>query len=464
MKVSLIYPRFRYDTVVGELEEPLGLLYLASVLRDGGREVSFSDMTFCGALSDLDGNIEGADLVGISSTTPLFEKAKEVAAYVRQRAPQARLLIGGPHPTIDPEAALDGGFDLAAIGEAETTVGELTARIEKGDPHTCPGIAYREDGALRTNPRPAFVHDLDELAFPARDLVDYRRHGRYGIVATRGCPHNCLFCKPTQDLLFGSRVRRRSAENVVEEMAACIALAGPLPFQFKDDNFTVYSPAWLERMADAITERGIEPRWVVNSRIDTITYEKLKIMKRAGCYQLCFGVESGSQRVLDFYRKGTTVGRIVTVFDWCRKLGLKTNAFLMLGAPLETRADLEATYRLVKRIRPYNWVLSVTTPIPGNDLFRYLTERRLIRVEDWEGYDHARNASDLRLPVRLEHLSEEDIREYRDKINRYMKWTFLRQNLLSPRIWRELATSPAIRRKAAIFFGRHFGVLKRAGG
>jgi radical SAM superfamily enzyme YgiQ (UPF0313 family) len=167
MKVALIYPRFK-TVLAGGLEEPLGILHIASVLREAGHDVHLVDLTFAKSLDVLDGALDGADWIGVSSSSALFGKVVEVLAYIKQRAPGTPTVIGGPHATIATEDALGVGFDYAFLGEAESTIVEFTELLGQDRARECPGIAWLEDGVVRISDRADFISDLDTIPFPAR--------------------------------------------------------------------------------------------------------------------------------------------------------------------------------------------------------------------------------------------------------------------------------------------------------
>lgn len=427
MKITLIYPRFEYKNI-GNVEEPLGILYIASVLKKSGHQVYFHDLTFAKDLEVLREDICNSDLAGFSCTSPLFGIAKRVLKYIKELKPDIKTVAGGPHPTQDPESALRAGFDFVVIGEGEVTILELIRGIERECFDNVRGIAYKKGSDFKINPPQPFIDSLDSLPLPDRSLIDYSKYFTFGIMATRGCPFNCFYCKPMQDRLFGNCLRKRGVSSVVDEIEQLIKIDKHKVIYFKDDTLTAYPPDWFKDFGNELKRRGLKAKWGCNSRVDTITGDKLELMKKAGCLGLSFGVESGSQRIIDFYNKKTRVEQVIDTFSLCRKLKINTLAFIMLGAPIETREDLEMTYRLILKIKPDHWIVYVTTPFPGNYLYEYAAGRGIIRINDYLEYDNAQNSKDLKLPMQLECLTKEDIEEYRNKINHYMiKRTVLRR-------------------------------------
>jgi len=419
--VLLVYPRYRY-LLASSLEEPLGLLYVASALRQAGWSVQLLDLTFEKDLSRLGELLDaGPAAVGMSVTSPILDRAVEVLGFVRDRRPGVPVILGGPHATAFPEDGLARGFDYCVVGDGERAVVALMEGHEAGDVSGVPGLAWRlPSGEMRSNP-PLYVKDLNTLPFPDRSLLDYGKYEKLGFITTRGCPYNCFYCKPMQDKLFGRKVRRRSPENVVEEIVRATELLGKRLIHFRDDTITLGGLDWFtefNRLVKARVPGGIS--FQCNSRVDQVTDEKLALMKDAGCAQIFFGVESGSQKVLDFYQKGTTPAQAVEAFRLCKRYKIQTVAAIMLGAPVETVEDLKLTYNLIKKIKPDNWIVYTTTPFPGNYLYDYAKENNLLRVSRSEEFDNAMNKRNGFMPIELKNLSAGDLRKYANKIDRYM--------------------------------------------
>ncbi|MDQ7827262.1 MAG: radical SAM protein [Candidatus Eremiobacteraeota bacterium] len=428
MKVLLIYPRFGYPSKAA-LTAPLGILYIAAVLRREGHEVSFLDLTFKETLPGLEGHLQGIDFVGVSVSSAMAGRAVEVAQAIRRLSPSLPLIAGGPHATVKPEHLLKAGFDAAVIGEGEETIVDLLKAFLGEKPlDTVQGIAFMKEGKLTvTEPRP-FIGDLDSILEPARDLVDWQAYyGKStafdGMIASRGCPHRCIFCKPMQDRLFGRRVRYRSPGAILDEMAGYrelwkahspLALQGiPFLVMFLDDMF-LSSPSWVDGFMTEVERRGERFWWGCQARVDAVDEERFRRMKEAGCLMVAFGVESGSPSVLEFLKKGITVDETRRAFEICRRLGINTHAYVIIGSPEETRDDLKATVSLIKEIQPTTCYVARATPIPGSYLHEYAEERGIINrgCRD-EHYDYYYT----RLPMKLTHLGEKDLDECERALN-----------------------------------------------
>lgn len=244
MKVLLVYPRLKYEHA-GGLAEPLGLLYIASTLKNAGHEVSFIDLTFFDSLKALDKEAASADLIGLSATTALYGRAQKVLGHLKNKDVKAPVIIGGPHPTIFPESCVEDGFDFSIIGEGENITLQLVTAIESGQGfEQIKGIAYRDDaGEIECSAASSFIEDIDKIPTPARAPAYYKSYFKnglkyVGLIATRGCPFKCIFCKPMQDKLFGSRLRKRSVLSVVEEIEEIESVFGHCRLNFKDDTIT----------------------------------------------------------------------------------------------------------------------------------------------------------------------------------------------------------------------------------
>lgn len=462
MNILLIYPYYPYASV-STFEEPVGILYLASALLKAGRKVEVVDLTFNQEMEGVDEKVRWADVVGISAPTPLFGTADLVLKYIKKIKPDILSIAGGPHATANPSDALHAGFDVAVIGEGEATIVDLVETIEQKKPlENVAGIAYLHGDEVKLTPMRPFIPNLDDIPFPSRRFIDYSRYRRFGIISMRGCPYRCIYCKPIEDKLFGKKLRRRSLENVTAEIDELIDCYGNRQISFKDDTLTVNKTEWFEGLDEHFKRRNMRLSWQCSSRVDTVNIKKLKAMKEAGCRQLFFGIESGSQRILDYYRKDITVEKIVETFAMCHRVGIRACASIMLGAPIETREDLEKTFNLVKTIKPFNWHVHVTTPICGSYLYEQArAEKRIDPETDYSAFSPTGNIYRLHLPMKLDNLSANDIAEYRDRINSYMKFRVILRCFVDPRIWKELFLSRGLRTIVFNFILRHFNPFNR---
>ncbi len=437
MKITLVYPGFSEDP--SGLQEPLGILYIASMLRKEGHKVSLIDLTFKKDKNVLKKAAKSSDLIGMSATSLIFENAKQTLKEIKKTNPKVLCFLGGSHATLSPEEALKEGFDYAIIGEGETTTVKLANAINKQmSEKGIDGLAFKKNNKIIINPKKTFIEDFNKLPFPARDLWNYNKYfktgtSEIGIIATRGCPYNCLYCKPMVDKLFGNKIRKRSPKNVVEEIEQIAkdykhlfklsnksekGLEKSKTFQkrkvklwFKDDTLTLCGIDWFKEFKKELKERNLKIDWGCHTRVDNVNYELLKIMKECGLTHISFGVESGSQKILNYYRKGTTPEQAIKAFKACKKLGIQTFAYFMIGAPIETREDLEKTYQLIKKIKPDGLDVFTTVPYPGNNLYDLLKKNKQLK----EGEINYYSKQSL---IKMKYLTDKDLDKYRRKMYR----------------------------------------------
>lgn len=432
MRVALVYPRWDWVEYNG-LAEPLGLLQLAACLRNAGHEVSYLDYSFCSSLDELDGQARKADLIGVAiSSAAKLGRSTLVTNHLRGVNPGAVFLAGGAYPSIFPEKTMEMiAYDYVLAGEAESSIVELADALEAGrDPTGMMNLVFRESGVIRTNPRRPVPADLDALPHPARDLVDYDAYlagglSEFGAVTSRGCPYNCMYCKPSTDMIFGGGIRFRSAAGIVDELKELARLRNTthLPVFFKDDSLTLHPTRWFEEFRDLLSEAGLKLKWHCASRVDSITAGKAAVMARSGCHCVSFGVESGSRRILEFYRKTTTPEQAESAFRFCREAGIEATAMVMIGCPMERDEDLAATFSLLRRIRPDDIVVYFSTAIPGRDIHDWAAENGyLLDDSDPDILDPARNRAREVLNMRLPYLSVEDVIRWKRRMERYRSW------------------------------------------
>ena len=420
MQIVLIDPLMDYRAHC--VSETLGLMYVAAVLREAGHGVRIVATGLRPSRSITPEDVEDADWVGITSTSALFGNAHALRATIASWRPDLPVVLGGAHATVSTASALDAGFDYAILGEAERTVVEFTANLEKGRARDTRGIAYLADnGELVRTPPQALIDDLDEIPFPARDLYDYdafRAAGgwEFGIMSSRGCPFRCTFCQPTLNMIFG-RLRKRGPENVALEMAQIAEQYNPPILYFKDDTLSANGLEWFSRFQDVLRVHGVHQRWKCNTRVDKVSPKILDAMAESGCEEVVFGVESGSQRILDFYQKDIAVEDTIRAFALCKERGIRAGANVILGAPMETAEELDQTYRLLERIEPDHFWVFFATALPGKALTQYVVEHNLLKRNlGYHYYDTAMNGVYGSANIALESISFEQMVAMRNKI------------------------------------------------
>lgn len=396
IKVLLIVPKF---SRLFE-EAPLGIMYIAAVIRQAGHKVELLD----GSLTDLRENLIPKSfksglpqVIGLTCTTLTYPLVMELADWIGESYPDITIIIGGVHATIMPETLLeDKNIDYCVIGEGESTIIELLNYVEKrsfGEPRIFPaieeidGIAFLQNDKIHFNSLRAPIDNLDSLPFPARDLLnkEYFKNRRTTIMASRGCPGNCSYCQPTLRTMFGNAVRRRSVQNVIDEMLEMYEKFDIRYFKFFDDTFTS-DKAWVMDFCEKVVNnfKGKHICLDCLTRVNSVDFEMLKAMKSAGFYVIDFGAESGSQRILNYYRKGTTVEQSIEACKLCKKSGIKSHTCLMIGAPIETMEDINATKKLIKKMNPDSICVSITTPMPHTAMWDECIKNGALSEDDWQ--------------------------------------------------------------------------------
>lgn len=403
MKILFATPPLSRQDCYGDLEAAgsgapaLGLLLLAAVARELGHEVAVLD----GVAMQLDtaafrARVEAfaPELVALSATTFTVGAAAAVAGEVKARQPQAVTVIGGPHVSAAPAETLTRfpAFDLAVVGEGEATLTELLAALGEGRSLSAvAGLMVRGDGGLQTTaPRPP-IADLDSLPLPAWELLDgfpqayapapfkVRQLPAASLVSSRGCPNRCLFCDRS---VFGDRCRFHSAESVVAMVRQLRERFGVREICFEDDTFVTHRPR-LKEICERLIDLDLGVSWNCLARVNQVTAEHLALMRRAGCWQVSFGIESGSQRVLELIGKQASIEQIRGAVAMTRAAGLRTKGFFILGHPGETRETLRETIDFALALPLNDISVSLMTPFPGTELHRRAAEFGTL-AGDWE--------------------------------------------------------------------------------
>jgi len=369
---------------------PLGTLYAASWVRARGHDVALFDAMLAASEAEweaaLDRHMPHVAVLYednfnyLSKMCLLRMRQAGLAMVAAARARGATVIVCGADASDHPDLYLAAGADFVIVGEGEETLGELLDRLSgrrRLPLAAIRGLAFKPTGAevMHTAPRPV-LRDLDDLPFPAWDLVDvarYRRiwHARHGyysmnMVTTRGCPYHCSWCaKP----VWGQQYHSRSPDHAAAELAWLVETYRPDHIWFADDILGL-KPGWLPRFADAVEQRGVRVPFKCLTRADLVLRDgEVDALARAGCQVVWLGAESGSQRVLDAMEKGIRVEQIREAARRLHASGLQVGFFLQFGYPGETRADIDETIQLVRDCAPDDIGVSVSYPLPGTPFF-----------------------------------------------------------------------------------------------
>ena len=384
--------------------EPLGLLYMAAVLEQHGIEVGVIDGIGEGLThEDLENRIAefSPDVVGIACMmTETYSDSAEMARVTRRAAPKAKIVLGGHNASFMADKIIENlpEADYVVVGEGEYTFLELVHSIcNKSDIGRVKGVMYRNNGRATFTGIKEPVQNLDELPFPAKHMLPQNAryghfwYGKYrvalknlsGMITSRGCPFGCTFCSCTA--FSGRKIRARSPENVVKEMEYLVNERGVEQIFIVDDNFTAFPKRVIE-ICRLIKERNINVNWFCEGRVDTASEEMYKAMAKAGCWLIFLGLESGSQRVLDYYKKKTTVEKGWQAVALAQKAGIDVVGSFIVGAPIEVDEDYQKTLNFIKRADMDMVSISSLKVYPGTELWRKFEESGAIKPSDWDKY------------------------------------------------------------------------------
>ena len=372
MKILLARPPRRNRSDAGLSVPPLGLAYIAAVVREAGYEVSILDAYATNMSWTAFGDFvrkNRPDVLGLSAMTPVADVAARAVNLCRPHV--QRIVIGGPHPTAVGDTIFEEmpGLDASVVGEGENVIVPLLewwANQTQGPPPA--GVRVRGAPFI-----PAKTPNPSALPRPARDLLPneaYRylfatRRGFSTMISSRGCPFKCTFCDKS---VGGSRWRARSAVDVVDEMVEVQTRYGVGFINFYDDNFTIRRDRVM-RISEELLRRNVDIEWKCEGRVDSVDVEMLSLMRRAGCRVVSYGVESANPDTLALLRKDITVEQAEAAFAATKEAGLRSLAYMILGAPGEDRRAVEQSIQFCRTIGADYVQFSTLSAMPGTPLF-----------------------------------------------------------------------------------------------
>jgi radical SAM superfamily enzyme YgiQ (UPF0313 family) len=428
MRVTLVQPA--HQSGFSSDQPPMGLGYIASVLQQRGCVVRL-----------LDANVEGLDaldtarlivqqdpdLVGITVTTPLAPGALDIVRAVRRAREKPPLFVaGGPHPTVLPdELVARDAFDYAVRAEGEETMGELVEALQAGSSvGDIEGLSWW-DGVTETvrhNPARELCQDLAALPYPDWSLFPLRRYSSLArrndfclpITTSRGCPYQCTFCYKG---VYGNQLRMREPEDVADEWQFLVERYGAQEIAVLDDNFTMWEDR-AEAICELLIARGLDrvPWSTTNGiRVDHAPPRVLELMKRAGCYRVYFGIESGVQRVLDLLEKRIDLDQVRAAVDAAKAAGLEVGGYFMIGNVGESLEDMDATIRFALDLDLDIVQFTIATPYPGTKMYEQVVRDGELLIDSWE------DLASYGAPVfKMADLAPEDVaRKYREGLRRF---------------------------------------------
>ena len=406
-----------------ELEEdldflpPLGLMQIAAyVERETNHQVEILDcqvdrLKYKGLEEEI--KKRNPDVIGITAMTFTIIDVIGVLKKIKSINPNIKTILGGSHIIIYPKETINiPEVDFLIMGEGETVIKPLLDNINNPEKlKEIKGLVFRYNDEIINTGRADLIENLDELPMPARHLTPYKKY--FSIVSpkrpvttmftSRGCPYKCLFCDRPH---LGKNFRARSAENVVAEMEVCEKMGIQEIFIY-DDTFAVDRQRVLD-ICTEINKRGLTIAWDIRTRVNTVDEKILKALKKANCQRIHYGVEAGTQKILNVLRKGITLDQIKEAFKITKKIGIQTVAYFMIGSPTETKDDILETIKLIKKLRPDYAQIAITTPFPATDLYKLAQEQGVIDNDPWKNF--AQNPkTDFLPPIWEKELSREEL-------------------------------------------------------
>lgn len=395
MKLLLINPSSNTHYPI----PPLGLLQLAACVKQHGHKVRLIDSN----IEHDYHSIAWADVIGFTAVTSTINEAIRGAKVFKEIVPKKPIIIGGPHVSILPVETLEtGAFDMAMVGESDKVLPELLDTIEGDLPvDDIPNLYCYQDGSIWETQRNYTPVPMDILPIPAYDMIDinrYRPHPPHArkrpwlpVITSRGCPYSCTFCsKP----VFGNTYRALDSSKVVGQLSALKDLYNIREIAFYDDIFNLdFNRAY--DICQGIGRLGID--WSCESRANLVDKYILGDFRKAGCFLIAYGIESGSQRILDKLNKGLKIEQIKQAIAYSREAGIQTVGYFMIGNPGETIDDIDKTIAFAIKLKLDYAQFAITVPLPGSKLYEeYISNHDCI--PEWEAFSYA-NMGNVTTPM-----------------------------------------------------------------
>ena len=434
MRILLLNPASAYvlrvfrDISLPEI--PLSLAHIAAVLEGDGHKVEIIDLNVISRLQEIVDQLKGKnfDLIGFASTTPIINSCYNTIRIMKNVYPDATIVLGGWHASALPVRTLEECKDIDFIvkGEGEETISELARALSTHeDLSTIKGIIYRtKEGIIIENEDRPLIKDLDALPFPSRHLLPLKKYKKIGfytvggyykkdlgissIFTSRGCANRCSFC--ADHVIYKETCRFRSPENVLAEIKEMVHKYDIRIILILDANFML-SPKRVRRICELILKEKIKIIWACLARVDSVTAGLLRLMKKAGCIRISYGVESGSPRMLKLMNKQVRIKQIKKAIALTKKVGINVYVFFVYGMPGETVEDMRCSRQLLMEVRPDFVTQSVVIPYPGTDVYEEVVENNLLKEQNWDKFSFFFN-NILNLP------NAKEIFRYQKKIQR----------------------------------------------
>jgi anaerobic magnesium-protoporphyrin IX monomethyl ester cyclase len=436
MKISLINPPWNSQYP----QPPLGLASLAAVLEKKGFSSEIIDSNALQLSTDnIVKKIIHSDIIAITAMTPSINIVITLVKKIRESNADAKIVLGGPHPTILPVDTLKkcADIDIIVKGEGEVTISDIADAIENDRPiKNINGIAYRSNDYIQDNPPREMIQDLDSLPFLAYHLLPLKKykfhppHGRksphMAMLTSRGCPYHCTFCSKS---VFGGVPRYQSAKRVVSEIEYLYEHFAVKEVALYDDTFTLKKERVYEFIHE-LKERNLDIAWTCEARVNLVTPDLLDVMKKSGCYMVSYGIESGNQQILNSLNKSITIQQIEKAIAATHRSGIESVGYFMIGSPGESPDTIQETIEFAKKL-PLDYAqFSIATPFPGTDFYNdYIKFHQ--NNDNWDDFIYANLKTGNQPIFETEHLSKNDLKQLNVQAYKefYMRLSYLSNRL-----------------------------------
>jgi len=407
---------------IGTLYPPLGLGYVAAYAERKGHTVKVIDSEAEEYSYDDVKKIAikfKPDLVGMQVYCTNVSKANKLAEILKKEL-ETKIVLGGAQATLEPERLISNKhIDFVIYGEGEQTITELLDSLSSKSYSKILGLVYKEKGKVKTNkPRP-LEKELDNIPIPARHLfpmskyhssANLRGKRTLNIMTSRGCPYRCAYCAGS--LIFGKTHRFNSTDRVIKELRILKEKYNVDSIQFYDETFTVNRKRVIE-LCEKIIKEKLNIEWSCFTRVNLVDKELLSIMKKAGCYLIFYGLESGVQRILDIIQKDTTLEQARKAMKLTNEAGIETWVSFMMGLPTETKEDAEQTIKFAIEVEPTFVQFPIATPFPGTKLYDIALESGKLK-QDWDNFQNWDQVTFISKGRKEKEIKDEVKKAYRD--------------------------------------------------
>lgn len=398
---------------------PVGLAYVGSYLKEKGFEVKLIDLMFSDGWEDIERiiRVESPDLVGLSATTPQISAAFKVAKMVKAISKDIRVVVGGIHASALPEETIaDENIDILAYGEGELTMAEIVSGKQL---QAIEGIYYKNNGQIVKNKPRELVKDIDIFPYPLYKDLPVSKYGTehfgsiLGIISTRGCPYQCVYC--AANTIHKRQYRKRSIQNVIGEIERLKKDFKAARFSFYDDTFILDKKRIVD-LCEALIRSNLNMKWNCIVRADSLDREILKVLKRAGCWSIQIGIESGDNEILRLAKRSETVEDALRAVKWTKELGMEVIGLFILGLPYETKSTICRTIKLAKTINVDYAQFSILVPLPGSEVWDMAKKGNGLNLtsEDWDNFGRYGEPIIALKDINKKELSHYFVKAYRD--------------------------------------------------